>query len=89
MNTNKMEIGERLRHLRGSRTLDEVAGSLKVSVSTLLAWERGERIPNDEMKLRISLYYKMPVTSLFFGSSAPDPGKVVDHGKTCSRDQEA
>ena len=82
---SKLEIGKRLRRLRGSRTLDEVARSLNVSVSTLSAWERGERIPSDTMKMKISLYYKRPVTSLFFRSSGPDLGKAVDYGKACSR----
>ena len=86
---SKLEIGRRLRHLRGSRTKDEVARSLNVSVITLSAWERGERIPSDTMKIKISLYYNRPVTSLFFRSSEPDPGKAVDNGKACSRDQEA
>ena len=86
---SKLEIGKRLRRLRGSRTINEVARSLDVSVLTLSAWEHGERIPSDAMKLKISLYYKRPVTSLFFRSSASDPGKAVDNGKACSRDQEA
>lgn len=86
---SKLEIGKKLRRLRGSRTINEVARSLDVSVLTLSAWEHGERIASDDMKLKISLYYNRPVTSLFFRSSEPDTGKAVDNGKACSRDQEA
>ena len=59
-------IGERLRHLRGNRTLNEVARELNVSEMAVSFWERGERMPNDDMKVKIAAFYKRSVTSIFF-----------------------
>ena len=59
-------IGERLRRLRGSRTLSEVANALKVSEMAVSLWERGERMPSDDMKVKIANYYHRSVTTLFF-----------------------
>lgn len=63
---NKAEVGERLRQLRENLTLQEVADALKVSPATVLLWEQGERTPSDDMKVKISAFYKQPVTVIFF-----------------------
>ena len=63
---DRKAIGEKLRNLRGSRSLDEVAKAVGVTPMAVSLWERGERAPSDEMKVRISNYYKKPVTSIFF-----------------------
>lgn len=59
-------IGERLVALRGSRTQEEVANALGVSVSAIGMYERGERIPRDEIKIKIAKYYKKSIQSIFF-----------------------
>lgn len=59
-------VGERLRKLRGSRTLGEVASELGVTTMAVSLWERGERTPADDMKVKIAGYYKRTVTSIFF-----------------------
>lgn len=59
-------IGERLVQLRGNRTQEEVANALGISVSALSMYERGERIPRDNIKMRISSYYKKPIHKIFF-----------------------
>ena len=63
---DKMVIGERLRKLRGSRTLKEVSTAIGASEMALSYWERGERIPNDDMKVKIADYYKRSVMFIFF-----------------------
>ena len=63
---NAKEIGKRLVRLRGNKTQEEVAKSLNISVSALSMYERGERIPRDNVKLRISSYYKKPINKIFF-----------------------
>ena len=63
---SKKEIGERLRRLRGQKTLEEVGTSLNVSGMAVSLWERGERTPNDEMKVKIAAYYQTTVSDLFF-----------------------
>lgn len=59
-------IGERLKELRGSRSLAEVAEALEISVSALSMYENGERIPRDNVKIRIANYYKKPIHKIFF-----------------------
>lgn len=63
---NPKAIGERLVNLRGKRTQEEVARALNISVSTLSMYERGERIPRDNIKIRISEYYNYPIHKIFF-----------------------
>lgn len=62
----KKEIGERLRNLRGSRKQEEVALAVDISVSALTKYERGDRIPGDEVKLRLAQYYGKTVQEIFF-----------------------
>ena len=59
-------IGKRLRDLRGSRTQEEVAKALGVSVMAISLWERGERVPSDDIKVKIANYYKRSVSTIFF-----------------------
>ena len=59
-------IGKKLVVLRGERTQEEVASALGISVSALSMYERGERIPRDNIKIRISSYYGKPVHYIFF-----------------------
>ena len=60
--------GNRLRNLRGKKTLEEVASEINISVSALAMYERGERNPRDEVKLAFAKYYAVPVTDIFFAS---------------------
>ena len=59
-------IGKRLKELRGSRSQLEVADALDISVSALSMYENGERIPRDNVKIRIANYYKKPIHKIFF-----------------------
>ena len=59
-------IGGRLRQLRGSRTLTEVANALGVTEMAVSLWERGERMPSDDMKVKIANYYRRSVATIFF-----------------------
>lgn len=63
---NAKEIGERLAQLRGEKTQEEVAKEVGISVSALSMYERGERIPRDNIKIRLSEYYKKPIYQIFF-----------------------
>lgn len=65
-NMNKEKIGETLIMLRGKRTLAEVADALNISISALSMYERGHRVPRDEVKQRIARYYKRSVNSIFY-----------------------
>lgn len=59
-------IGERLVKLRGKKSQEEVAKALNISVSALSMYERGERIPRDNIKIRISAYYRKPIQRIFY-----------------------
>ncbi len=63
---NRVEIGKKLKELRGNKNQMEVAEALKISSSALSAYEVGERIPRDEVKKRIAEYYHMSVQEIFF-----------------------
>lgn len=63
---DSLAIGERLVALRGSRTQEEVANALGISISAIGMYERGERIPRDEIKIKIAKYYKKSIQSIFF-----------------------
>lgn len=65
---NREEVGKRLRTLRGSRSLEEVASALGVTPMAVSLWERGERIPSDDLKIKIAAYFKRSVTFIFFQS---------------------
>lgn len=59
-------IGKRLAELRGERTQAEIAKLAGVSSSAISMYENGERIPNDDIKIRLSKIYKKSVQSIFF-----------------------
>ena len=61
-----MTTGERLRSLRGSRSQEEVAKAVRVSQSAICAYEKDERVPRDDVKIRIANYYKRSVAFIFF-----------------------
>lgn len=63
---DRSKIAERLAKLRGKRTQAEVAEAIGVSPSAYSMYETGERIPRDEIKIRIAKFYKRTVNSIFF-----------------------
>ena len=63
---DRIKIAERLAKLRGKRTQAEVAEAIGVSPSAYSMYETGERIPRDEIKIRIAKFYKRTVNSIFF-----------------------
>lgn len=63
---NKDKIAERLRKLRGEKSLSEVAMDIGITPAALSNYEQGIRIPRDEIKLKIAKYYKKSVEYIFF-----------------------
>lgn len=59
-------IGQRLIKLRGNKTQEEVANAIGISLSAIGMYERGERMPRDEIKIQIAKYYDTTVQSIFF-----------------------
>lgn len=69
---DKVLIGEKLVILRGSEAREAVAKSLGISISALQMYENGQRIPRDEIKMKIAKYYNSNVEEIFFGSKPHD-----------------
>ena len=65
---DKTIIAERLIKLRGNKTQKEVAEAVGVAQSTYAMYELAQRIPSDDVKIRISKYFKKTVQSIFFTS---------------------
>lgn len=59
-------IGERLRTLRGSRTQREVGDAIGVTAMAISFYERGERVPRDEIKIKLAKFYNRSVSYIFF-----------------------
>ena len=65
-----MSTGEILRSLRGAKSISEVAKDVGVSNSAYIKYERGERVPRDEVKTRIAVYFNSSVERIFFASKS-------------------
>ena len=61
-----MSVGAKLRELRGSRSQLEVANVVGISKSALAMYERDERVPRDEIKIRLANYYGQSVQFIFY-----------------------
>lgn len=63
---DKNLIATKLKKLRGNKSREEVASQLNISVSALQMYENGQRIPRDEIKIRIAKFYNETVQGIFF-----------------------
>ena len=59
-------VGKRLTELRGDRSQERVARDNNLSLSAYTKYERGERIPRDEIKIRLAAYYQKTVQEIFY-----------------------
>lgn len=59
-------LGDKLKALRGTRSVAEVAREIGISQSALSMYENGQRIPRDSIKIRLARYYKTSIESLFY-----------------------
>lgn len=61
-------IGQKLSDCRGDRSQKEVAEAVGISVSALSMYEQDQRIPRDEIKVRLANYYHQTIGDLFFAN---------------------
>lgn len=59
-------IAKRLINLRGDDSREETAQAVGISVSALQMYENGQRVPRDEIKIKLASHYKRTVQSIFF-----------------------
>lgn len=64
---DKKLIAKKLIELRADQSREEVSNANKISISALQMYENGQRIPKDEIKVRLANYYHVTVQALFFG----------------------
>lgn len=55
-----------LRQLRGERTQEEIASALGITKSAWAMYERGERVPRDEVKVKIAKFFGISIEALFY-----------------------
>lgn len=63
---NLEQTGIKLRQLRGDKPARTVADAIGVSESALLMYERGERNPRDDIKVKIAQYYCVGIGDIFY-----------------------
>lgn len=63
-----MSFGSKLRELRGNRSQEEMAKEIGITKSSWAMYERNERIPRDEVKVRIAQFFGKTVQEIFFGN---------------------
>lgn len=63
---DSLRIAEKLVALRGDIPQERVAKDVGISVSALSMYEQGNRIPRDEIKIKLATYYHTTVQELFF-----------------------
>lgn len=61
-------IGSTLRTLRGARSQRAIADALGITKSSWAMYERNERIPRDEVKVKIAAFFGKSVQEIFFNS---------------------
>ena len=76
-----MTVGKILRNLRGNRTQDEIASDLGITKSSWAMYERDERIPRDEVKVKISNYFGMTVQEIFFPNQSTISAQQDKNGR--------
>ncbi len=65
---DKEQIASRLKGLRGEKSQQEVAMAIGVTPMAISLYESGERIPRDEIKVKIAEYYGTTVDAIFFAT---------------------
>ncbi len=61
-----MSTGSKLKELRGNRSQESVANDIGITKSSWAMYERDERTPRDEVKVKIAVYFHKTVQEIFF-----------------------
>lgn len=65
-----------LKELRGEKTQEEIAKEVGVTKSAWAMYERGERTPRDEVKVKIARYFNVSVQELFFNAQSTNSTRI-------------
>lgn len=61
-----MDLGKRLKELRGDRNREKVAEAVGILSSALGMYECNKRIPRDDVKKKLADFYNVSIQQLFF-----------------------
>lgn len=61
-----MDLGKRLKELRGDRNRDKVAEAVGISSSAMGMYECNKRVPRDDVKKKLADFYNVTIQQLFF-----------------------
>jgi len=59
-------MAARLKKLRGDKTQFEVAEAMHIAQSTYAMYETGQRVPRDDVKVKIAKYFGKSIKYIFF-----------------------
>lgn len=62
----KGSMMDKLIALRGERSRFQVAEAIGISVSALQMYENGQRVPRDDIKVKLARFYGVSVEYLFY-----------------------
>ncbi|QWG75815.1 XRE family transcriptional regulator (plasmid) [Bacillus mycoides] len=65
---NYERVAKNLISLRHEKSREEVAKAVGISVSTLQMYENGQRIPRDNIKIKLANFYGVTGQKIFFDS---------------------
>lgn len=73
-----VQIGNRIKGLREGRkeTMLDLSRAIGTSESAIGMYESGQRVPRDEIKIRIAEHFTVPVESIFFPREQHDSCEV-------------
>ena len=62
----RTEAGKKRVELRGNKSQEEVAKAVGITQAALSMYERGERTPRDDVKIKLANYFESDVAFIFF-----------------------
>ena len=68
-------MNNKLVKLRGTRTQEEIANAIGISISAIGMYETGQRVPRDEIKVKLANFYNVSIESLFFDNNVHSEDK--------------
>lgn len=61
-----MAFGEILKMLRGDNSQEEISKKIGITKSSWAMYERNERVPRDEVKVKIAHFFGKTVQEIFY-----------------------
>lgn len=62
-----MSYGKILKELRGEKSQETISAEIGITKSSWAMYEREERVPRDEVKIKIANHFNKTVQEIFFG----------------------